>query len=96
MSASRPRPKSRFDAINAWWRDNRDKAPDLFNREVEEGIERLDASPVAGVVRHVGRSRDPSLPAEEDAALLYHGVEDSGDAEVMTIWGAQRRYGPKL
>ena len=88
---------ARFDAINDWWRDNRDKAPDLFDREVAEAVQRLAATPMIGVVYAMSRGREVRrLLLKKTRHFLYYRVEHNGDVEVITIWGAQRRFGPKL
>ena len=76
---------------------NRNKAPGLFDREVEEAVARLAATPMIGAFYAMSRGREVRrLLLKKTRHFLYYRVENSGDVEVITIRGAQRRYGPKL
>ncbi|MEQ9318996.1 MAG: type II toxin-antitoxin system RelE/ParE family toxin [Polyangiaceae bacterium] len=88
---------ARFDAIDAWWRENRDKAPGLFDKEVAAAIATLDAAPNAGAFYKRVRGREVRrLLLKKTRHYLYYRLDDDGDVEVITIWGAQRRFGPRL
>lgn len=88
---------ARFDAIQTWWRENRDKNPDLFDEEVAAAIQTLDGTPMAGEFYKRARGRDVRrILLKKTRHHMYYWVDDAGHVEVITIWGAQRRHGPKL
>ena len=40
-----PRAESEVDREQAWWREHRPKAPDLFDEELEQAIEQIVRRP---------------------------------------------------
>lgn len=88
---------ARFDAIEQWWRENRDKNPDLFDEEVAAALQTLGTAPMAGEFHKRSRGREVCrILLKKTRHHMYYWVDDSGDVEVISIWGAQRLHGPKL
>lgn len=83
---------------NAWWRENRRAAPDLFRRELEGAFDLLEHSPDAG-----RRYHDPEIPGLRRLLLpgtryhLYDVHEERAQrVVVLAIWSAVRGGGPGL
>jgi len=79
-----------------WWRQNRDKAPDLLATEFEEGIELLRRTPDAGAAYP-----NQELPDARRFLLrrtrfhVYYVVRDES-LVVVAVWSAIRGHGPRL
>lgn len=83
-------------AAEEWWRQNRDKAPDLLAAELEEAIELLRRAPDVGA-----SYPSPELPDAQRFLLrrtrfhVYYVVR--GEAlVVVAVWSAIRGHGPRL
>ena len=81
--------------IDAWWRQNRPFAPDLFTAELDDAVLRLERMPTLGT-RYQG-----SVNATRRLLLRrtrYH-IYFIGRAEslyVLAVWSVYRGRGPKL
>jgi hypothetical protein len=91
-----PRAASEADREQAWWREHRPKAPDLFDEELEQAIGQIVHGPTVGTIYPCG------FPDVVRRVLLtktknhvYFTVYD-GEIVILSIWGAPRRRGPKL
>lgn len=93
-----PQANARFDAINSWWRSNRDKAPERFDQEVAEAIELLATSPKIGqLYRVTGDVEIRRVLLKKTRQHLYYRVDSERQlVEVVTIWGTVRGQGPPL
>jgi len=82
--------------IELWWAHNRDKAPDLFERELERTFDLISRFPAAGksyphpTEPHVRRI----LMVESEFFVFYR--EEDDHVVVMSIWSAVRGRGPDL
>lgn len=81
--------------IDAWWRENRDKAPDLFEGELALAFRILESAPGAG-----RRYPHPSgsvrrLLLRSTRNHVYY-VERDDCVLVVAVWGAVKRAGPDL
>lgn len=81
--------------LDAWWRENRDKAPDLFEQELALAFRTIAAAPAAG--KHyphpAGSVRRVLLRATRNH--VYY-VEQPDHVLVVAVWGAIKAGGPDL
>jgi plasmid stabilization system protein ParE len=84
-----PTARERFSFIDAWWRANRDRAPDLFERELTRVIELLPTAPAMGnryATDEHGEIRRVLL--KKTRQYVYYRVRESeGLIEIVSIWG---------
>jgi plasmid stabilization system protein ParE len=89
---------AQIEMIEAWWRENRPAAPDMFSRELETAVHLLEMSPLIGKAY-------PEAPVPEVRRLLigrsrYHiyWEVDAGSqvVTVLAVWHARRGSGPSL
>lgn len=80
----------------AWWRENRDKAPDLLVDELERALETLlilpESGKLYGVHDGVALRR---VPLKKTRCHVYYSVEDD-EIVVHFVWGSRMRGGPPL
>ena len=91
-----PEVEDEIRAINAWWRENRTAAPNLFAEELAVAFDLLRGAP------HVGRRyRHPKIPNIRRLLLratryhVYYSV-DRETVVVLAVWSAVRGTGPIL
>jgi plasmid stabilization system protein ParE len=79
-----------------WWLENRPKAPDLFDEELTEVLERISITPTLGAA-YPAKLEVPvrRVLMEKTKTHVYFAVRDEV-VYVLSLWGAQRRRGPKL
>ena len=81
--------------IDDWWRDNRDKSPDLFAEELALAFRMLEASP--GIGRrypHPGALVRRVLLRASRNHIYY--VEEERQVVIVAVWGAIKGSGPDL
>ena len=80
-------------ARRIWWRENRDKAPDLFERELAEAIGRLGRS--AGTlpifVRRAGHVVRRYLMPKTRCHLYLEVTDAPAEVVVLAAGGSQRK-----
>jgi plasmid stabilization system protein ParE len=81
--------------IDAWWRVNREKAPDLFTDEFERALEDLGAIPSLGTVYGQGPPAVKRLLLHRTHYYLYF-IEEADRLYVVAVWSCFRGRGPKL
>jgi plasmid stabilization system protein ParE len=82
--------------IDAWWREHRTAARDLFARELAEARILISTSPKIGSVYEVVDEefvRKIFLPRTRHHLYYKHDAEE---IVVLAVWGAPRGRGPKL
>lgn len=93
-----PRAEAQALAADAWWRRNRDAAPDLFVTELDRALRRLANDPQAG--RKYERHRVAGirrLLLRRSRYHVYYQHDDAADqVHVLAVWGAERGRGPVL
>jgi plasmid stabilization system protein ParE len=92
------RARARIRDQDAWWRQNRSEAPDLFKQELRIAFERILRAPKVRPV-HATIEGAPvwrvRLPVTEQH--VYFTIDDAVDEVVIeTVWGARRKRGPRL
>ena len=93
-----PNALEREATIDAWWRENRPDAPDLFTRELLGAIEQIASFPeVPPVCAHVDGRPVRSVLLPKTRQHLYYSVHRDRDALwIHTIWGTRRDEPPPL
>ena len=85
-------------ARRIWWRENRDKAPDLFDRELAEAIDRLarSAGTLPIFVRRAGHVVRRYLMPKTRCHLYLEVTETQSEVLVLAAGGSQRKRPPRL
>jgi plasmid stabilization system protein ParE len=81
--------------IDAWWRENRDKAPDLFEEELALAFRLLASSPGAGK-RYQHPNADVRRVLLRSTRNHVYYVEMDDHVLVVAVWGAVKGSGPDL
>jgi hypothetical protein len=93
-----PEAEAQLDVRRKWWRDHREKAPDLFDEEFLAAMERIGRAPGSFPI-HVQR-RKPTLRRclmPKSRCHLYFEIdEQAGVAWVIAAAGGQRRRPPRF
>lgn len=85
-------------AAESWWVSNRPSAPELFEREFADALERLRRLPKIGRpyrVRGVSGVRRLYLPATRYHVYYVHEPE-LHQVVILAVWSAVRGKGPPL
>ncbi|MBC8068544.1 MAG: type II toxin-antitoxin system RelE/ParE family toxin [Deltaproteobacteria bacterium] len=90
-----PEADRRIEAIDAWWRANREKAPDLFEEELALAVRMLADAPGIGkrYLHATGGIRRVLLRSTRNH--VYY-VEHEDRVLVVAVWGAVKGAGPDL
>lgn len=91
-----PRAESEVDREQAWWREHRPKAPDLFDEELERAIEQIIRRPTAGAIYPCGFPEVVRRVLLTKTKNYVYFTVNEGEIVILSIWGAPRRRGPKL
>jgi plasmid stabilization system protein ParE len=82
-------------ALDAWWREHRQKAPDLFEQELAVAFRTISSAPLAG--------KRYSHPDEEVRRVLMrttrnhvYYVDRNDHVLVVAVWSAVKGAGPDL
>ena len=82
--------------IDAYWRENRPEAPDLFKDELLKALRILCSAPHSGLPHGSFRSRlVRRVPLEKTHHLVYYVVE-ADSVFVLSIWGAPKQRPPRF
>jgi plasmid stabilization system protein ParE len=81
--------------IDAWWRSNLPRAPDLFERELGHAIAVLEQTPTLGT-RYEGASKSVRRLLLRHSHYHLYFEEQVGQLFVLAVWSAHRGRGPKL
>lgn len=81
--------------IDAWWRENRDKAPDLFEEELALAFRILESAPAAGRKYPHPSGSVRRLLLRSTRNHVYY-VERDDCVLVVAVWGAVKGAGPDL
>ena len=92
---STPEAEAQFRAIEAWWRDNRPRAPDLFSQEFASCLDLISSLPGTG--RIYLETEPPVRRVLMRAARnhIYYQLFDD-KIVVLSVWSAVRGSGPPL
>jgi len=93
-----PEAEAQLDVRWEWWRDHREKAPDLFDEEFLAAVEHIGSAPGSFPI-HVqrrGRTIRRCLMPKTRSHLYFEIDEQAGVAWVVAAAGGQRRRPPKF
>jgi len=93
-----PEAERQATEMDAWWREHRPGARDLFARELADVQELIAGAPTAGA-KYTTRSGEPFrrvLMPKTKNHVYFEGDEAEGLIIVHAIWGAPRGRGPRL
>lgn len=81
--------------LDAWWRAHRDKAPDLFEEELDRAFQLIAAAPGSGRHYPHPKVRVRRVLMRGTRNHVYY-VEQDDRVEVVAVWGAVKGTGPDL
>jgi plasmid stabilization system protein ParE len=81
--------------IDAWWREHRRAAPDLFTDELDRALLALGEMPTLGVIYQAGTRSVRRLLLRRTHYHLYF-VQESERVYVLAVWNAFRGRTPRL
>ena len=100
MAAVRTTPQADASILTTakWWREHRDKAPDLFEQELRGTVELLRGAPELGQpYRRVGVPGARRLLLPRTRYHIYYVYDRAADmVVVLALWSAVRGRGPRL
>lgn len=84
------------DEASSWWREHREAAPTLFDRELMDGLELLGKMPNVGSLYPL-RPRYRRLLLRRTGYHVYYRVDEALDVIfVVSIWHTRRGRAPRL
>jgi hypothetical protein len=85
-------------ARRLWWRENRDKAPDLFDRELGEAVDRLarNAAMLPIFARRSGHVIRRYLMPRTRCHPYLEVTENPPEVIVLAAGGGQRKRSPRF
>ncbi len=81
--------------IDAWWRENRPAAPELFTNELADALTKLEQKPNLGTPYEAATKKVRRLLLRHTHFHLYF-VEQAEGLFVVAVWSAYRGRGPTL
>lgn len=81
--------------IDAWWREHRRAAPDLFTDELDAALLALGAMPTLGTTYRAGNRSVRRLLLSRTHYQLYF-VQETERVYVLAVWSAFRGRSPRL
>ncbi len=87
--------QAQVEDIDAWWREHRRSAPDLFASELGQMIALLEQTATLGTPYDAGKSTVHRLLLRRTHYHLYF-VMTEGQLLVVAAWSAFRGRGPRL
>ena len=81
--------------IDAWWRENRRAAPDLFADELDQALLMLEQKPMLGTHYEAGAKAVRRVLLRRSHHHVYF-VERAQRLYVLAVWSVYRGRGPKL
>jgi plasmid stabilization system protein ParE len=86
---------AQVDEIDAWWRQNRRRAPHLFRDELEKALADLEAMPSLGTHYRAGSEPMRRVLLRRTHYHLYF-IEEPERIYVVAVWSCFRGHGPRL
>jgi len=90
-----PQADLQIETIDWWWREHRDKAPDLFQEELALAFRMLATAPGVGKRYPHARARVRRILLRSTRNHVYY-VEEDDRLLVVAVWGAVKVSGPDL
>jgi plasmid stabilization system protein ParE len=86
--------RAQVERADAWWRENRPAAPDLFANELDQALVALEGAPGMGL-RYEPKPGIRRLLLQRTSSHLYFLVQ-ADRVYVVAVWSAYRGRGPAL
>jgi plasmid stabilization system protein ParE len=86
--------RAEVERADAWWRENRPAAPDLFANELDQALVALEGAPGLGL-RYELKPGIRRLLLQRTSYHLYFLVQ-ADRVYVVAVWSAYRGRGPAL
>jgi plasmid stabilization system protein ParE len=83
------------EALDAWWRENREKSPDLFAEELAMAFRTISAAPGAGKSYPHPEAHVRRVLMRATRTHVYY-VDRGDHVLVVAVWGAIKDAGPDL
>ena len=90
-----PEAREQARKIDAWWRENRPSAPELFVAELSSAFATLASAPKAGAPYPHELKGVRRLLLRSSRYQIYYRVKNE-DVMVVAIWSSVRGSGPDL
>ncbi len=87
--------EAQVDVIDAWWRENRRAAADLFTNELAQALKALTDIPALGTPYQARRTMIRRVLLRRTHYHVYF-VQEDDRLYVVAVWSAFRGRGPKL
>jgi plasmid stabilization system protein ParE len=84
-----------IEALDAWWRENRDKAPDLFEQELAMAFRTISSAPAVGKT-YTHRDAHVRRVVMRTTRMHVYYVDQPAFVLVVAVWGAIKGAGPDL
>ena len=84
-----------IEALDAWWRASREKAPDLFEQELALAFRTISAAPGSGRTYQHASAHLRRVLLRSTRTHVYY-VECDDHVLVVAVWGAIKGIGPDL
>ena len=81
--------------LDQWWRENREKAPELFEQELAMTFRTIASAPFAGR-RYLHSEADVYRVLMRSTRNHVYYVERDDHILVVAVWGAIKGVGPDL
>jgi plasmid stabilization system protein ParE len=81
--------------LDAWWREHRAKAPDLFEQELSVALRTIASAPEAGK-RYLHPEAEVRRILMRATRNHVYYVERDDHILVVALWGAVKQSGPDL
>src|SRR5262245_2158648 len=93
-----PEAQAQLEKRKRWWREHREKAPDLFDREFMAATERIGSSPTSLPVFAEKRRRSirRCLMPKTECHLYFEIFEERQEIWVVAAAGGRRATSPRL
>ncbi len=82
--------------VDAWWRQNRRAAPDLFAEELDRVLLLLETRPNLGTSYDAGAKTVRRVLLRRSHYYYLYFVERADLLHVVAVWSVYRGRGPKL
>jgi plasmid stabilization system protein ParE len=87
---------AQIDRASRWWRENRDKAPEAFDDDFAEALDRIRTNPGRGMPVSARRVGVRSVWLDRIGYYVYYRLVDDEIVEILALWHASRGSRPRL
>lgn len=85
-----------IERIDAWWQEHRDKNPSLFQDELAEALELIEASPRLGRIYEGARKYRWVLLPKSHYLVFYEHLPEADLVAIVAVWSPRRGGAPTL